>query len=76
MHPLDNATELVVLVLCVLLFLQILMPNSVSSQDGDKKIDNTRDDFSCCWGFLQSSCRKTDLTLPACVCSFQVKNRR
>jgi len=74
-HPLDNPTntELVVLILGVVLFLQILMPNSVSSQDGDKKIDNTRDEFSRCWDFLQSSCRKADFTLPAYVCSFQVK---
>lgn len=39
-----------------------------------RSYDNTNNGFSCCRGFLQSSCRKEDLTLPACLCSLQVKN--
>lgn len=36
-YPLDNATGLE-LVGCVMLFLQILMPSSLRSQDGDEKL--------------------------------------
>lgn len=67
-------TQLVSLVLSLVMFLQTLMPDSVSSQDGEEQLDHTRDDFSSYWGFLQSSCTKADLTLPVHECSFQVKN--
>lgn len=67
-------TQLVSLVLRVVMFLQTLMPDSVSSQDGEKKLDHTRNDFSSYWGFLQSSGTKADLIHPVHECSFQVKN--